>query len=277
MTDARPVPEHRPPPAGYRPVGPDEARRAARRGWDAYARDYLAEHGEFLGDAELLWCPEGLREPSAGLLDVAALRGRRVLEVGCGAAQGSRWLRGQGVDAVGVDLSGAMLAGAGRLDAAAETAVPVVQGDAAALPFADGSFDAAFSAFGALPFVADVRPVHAEVARVLRPGGRWVATINHPLRWVFPDDPDPEALRVVRSYFDRDAYVETDDEGPDCYVETHRTVSDHVRAVLAAGLELVDLAEPEWPEDHPRPWGQWSPERGRLVPGTLVLVARRPG
>ncbi|MFC7571989.1 hypothetical protein ACFQX8_05770 [Klenkia terrae] len=45
----------------------------------------------------------------------------------------------------------------------------------------------ACSAFGGLPFVADVRGALAEVARVLRPGGRFVASVNHPLRWPFPD------------------------------------------------------------------------------------------
>lgn len=274
---------HRPPRAGYRGVTAPEARRAARRGWDAYAPEYLAEHGAFLGDADLVWCPEGLREADAALLGpLADLRGRRVLEVGCGAAQGSRWLRGHGVDALGVDLSREMLAAAGRLDDAllaqegAGGRVPVLQADAAALPLADGSVDHAFSAFGALPFVADVGAVHTEVARVLRPGGRWVAAVNHPMRWVFPDDPDPAALRVVRSYFDEDAYVETDDDGDPCYVETHRTVSAHVRALLGAGFVLAGLVEPTWPGGHDRPWGQWSPERGRLVPGTLLLVARRP-
>ena len=32
-----------------------------------------------------------------------------------------------------------------------------------------------------------------EVARVLRPGGRWVFAVNHPMRWIFPDDPGPSA------------------------------------------------------------------------------------
>ncbi len=69
--------------------------------------------------------------------------------------------------------------------------VPLVQAGAERLPFRAASFDLACSAFGAVPFVADPGRVMAEVARVLRPGGRWVFAVNHPMRWVFSDDPGP--------------------------------------------------------------------------------------
>jgi hypothetical protein len=70
--------------------------------------------------------------------------------------------------------------------------------------------------------------------------------------------------------------VEVDDDGDVSYVEHHRTVGDWVRAVVGAGLVLEDLVEPEWSPGRTENWGQWSPERGALVPGTLILVCRRP-
>jgi SAM-dependent methyltransferase len=278
-----------PPPAVGHPLGPDgypassgvtrreagtqESVRANRAWWDAAAPAYLAEHGTDLGDADFLWCPEGLREADAHLLgDVA---GRRILEIGCGSAPCSRWLLKAGARPVGLDVSGGMLARAAQLNRAGGLPVPLVQADAGALPLADGSFDLACSAFGGLPFVADAEAVLAEVARVLRPGGRFVASVNHPLRWPFPDSPDPADLRVVGSYFDRTPYVETADDGSALYVEHHRTVGDWVRAVLSAGLALEDLVEPEWTPGRREIWGQWSPERGALIPGTLILVCRR--
>jgi SAM-dependent methyltransferase len=132
--------------------------------------------------------------------------------------------------------------------------------------------DLACSAFGGLPFVSDARAVLTEVARVLRPGGRFVASVNHPMRWPMPDSPDPADLRVVSSYFDRTPYVETDEDGDTVYVEHHRTVGDWVRAVVGAGFVLTDLIEPEWTPGRTETWGQWSPERGALMPGTLILV-----
>jgi SAM-dependent methyltransferase len=258
-----------------RPAGDEESSRANRRWWDAAAPAYLAEHGSDLGDVDFLWCPEGLREADAHLLgDVA---GRRILEIGCGSAPCARWLRRAGADVVALDLSAGMLARAAELNRATGIGVPLLQADAGQLPLASGSVDVACSAFGGLPFVADVEGALTEVSRVLRPGGRFVASVNHPMRWPFPDSPDPEDLRVVSSYFDRRPYVETDGDGNTVYVEHHRTVSDWVRAVVGSGLVLEDLLEPEWTPGRTQEWGQWSPERGALVPGTLILVCRKPG
>jgi SAM-dependent methyltransferase len=256
-----------------RDAEPGESSRAMRGWWDAQAIDYYAEHGSFLGDTDFLWCPENLREADARLLgDVV---GRRVLEVGCGGAQCSRWLRAQGAAPVAFDLSAGQLATARRLAAATGLAVPLVQADAQRLPFADASFDLACSAYGAVPFVADSAMVMREIARVLRPGGRWVFSTTHPFRWCFRDDPGPGGLTVESSYFDRRAYVEQDDEGNATYVEHHRTIGDRVREIVAAGLTIDDIVEPEWPDDHEQSWGQWSPLRGRLMPGTVIFVTSK--
>jgi hypothetical protein len=116
----------------------------------------------------------------------------------------------------------------------------------------------------------------SEVARVLRPGGRWVFSVTHPIRWALPDDPGPGGLTVQASYFDRTPYVELDPAGAVSYVEHHRTVGDRVREITAAGLALVDLVEPEWPKTNQQVWGGWSPLRGRLIPGTAIFCCRKP-
>jgi SAM-dependent methyltransferase len=257
-----------------RSVTHSESVAANRAWWDADADHYVAEHGDFLGDAEYIWCPEGLHEADAMLLGEVA--GRAVLEVGCGSAPCARWLTTRGARVVGMDLSAGMLRHAVAVAARTGVAPPLVQADAAALPFADGSFDVACSAFGAVPFVADSAAVMREVARVLRPGGRWVFAVSHPMRWMFSDDPGPDGLYVVQSYFDRTPYVEVDGLGRATYVEHHRTIGDRVREVVAAGLVLDDIVEPEWPDGHDREWGQWSPMRGRLFPGTAIFRTHKP-
>lgn len=259
--------------AGFRPVPDDVGGRVARAWWDANAPGYLDEHGDFLGPADFCWSPEGLREADARLL--GAVQGRRVLEVGCGAAQCSRWLIGRGAEAVATDVSTGMLAAARRLDAELRLRTPLVQADARSLPFAAESMDIAFSAFGAIPFVPDAGRIHAEVSRVLRPGGTWVFAVTHPLRWTLPDDPTPSGLTAVRSYFDRTPYVEADAAGVR-YVEYHRTLGDHVAEIRAAGLVLERIVEPEWPPGHERVWGGWGPVRGALLPGTAIFCTRRP-
>lgn len=260
--------------AAKREVDGAESRRASIAWWDADADDYQAEHGGFLGDSDFVWCPEGVREDDAGYL--GELSGRAVLEVGCGAAACGRWLAGRGAKAVSLDISAGMLRHAAAGNAATGLRPALVRASADQLPFADESFDAACSAFGGVPFVADAGAVFREVARVLRPGGPWVFSVTHPMRWIFPDDPGPTGLTVVQSYFDRTPYLEVDGDGNATYVEHHRTLGDYVRQLAAAGLLLEDLVEPEWPAgDHPE-WGQWSPLRGRLFPGTAIFRCRRP-
>lgn len=258
-----------------RPADQTESVRASRAWWDAEAAAYYAEHGAQLGDADLMWGPEGIYESELELLgDVA---GKDILEFGAGAGQGSRWCAAQGARAVATDVSGAMLRRGTALDAGRSTRpAAYVECDAAALPFAAASFDLVFSAYGALPFVADSAGVLREVTRVLRPGGRVVFSVTHPFRWALPDAPGQEGLRVTHSYFDRAPYVEQDGSGRAVYVEHHRTLGDRVREVVRAGLVLEDLLEPEWPAGAEHVWGGWSPLRGRLIPGTAIFLARRP-
>jgi SAM-dependent methyltransferase len=262
--------------AGRRATGPLETERANRTWWDSEADGYYAEHGSFLGDDDFVWGPEGLREADAGLL--GEVRGRRLLEIGAGAAQCSRYAARQGARVVATDISAGMLRQGvdlnRRFTAASGLTVPLVQCDATSLPFADASFDTVFTSYGAVPFVADSAALMAQAARVLRPGGRFVFSTTHPIRWALPDDPGYPGLTVSSSYFDRTPYVEQE-AGATSYVEHHRTVGDRVRELTAAGLRLVDLVEPEWPDDNQQVWGGWSPLRGALVPGTAIFVCQR--
>ncbi len=251
-----------------------ESRRANGPDWDSYADEYQATHGSFLGDVGFVWGPEGCSEEELSLLgDVAD---RDVLEVGCGAAQCSRWLAARGARAIGLDLSHRQLQHSQRIDAETGIAVPVVLGTATHLPFEDGSFDAVFSSFGALQFVSDIDVAIAETTRVLRPGGLFAFSITHPTRWMFPDDPSEAGLVASQSYWDRTPYVEIDDaSGRVAYVEHHRTLGDWVSLLSGAGLHIERLEEPEWPEEHDRVWGGWSRVRGRLTPGTAIFLASK--
>ena len=248
---------------------PDTA-GAVRSWWDKEADAYQAEHGEFLGDARFVWGPEGLDEADAHLLGEVA--GKRILEIGCGAGQCGRWLLTRGARVVGIDVARGQLEHSLKLDAKTGITLPVAEADVLRLPFADASFDLASAAYGAMPFVADATGALREVARVLRPGGRFVFSTTHPFRWAFLDEPGEEGLMAVNSYFDRHPYLEYDAAGEPIYAEYHRTMGDWVRCVDAAGLRLASLVEPEWPDHHDKPWGGWSRLRGRLFPGTAIFT-----
>ena len=200
--------------------------------------------------------------PARGRRAAARGRGRaRVLEVGCGSAPCARWLAAAGAEPVALDLSRGMLRHAAELERGDRVAVPLVQAGAERLPFADASSTSRARRSAAVPFVAEPDRVMREVARVLRPGGRWVFAVNHPMRWMFSDDPGPDGLVVTQSYFDRTPYVEVDATGrrPTSSTTAPSATGSATssprpgprrpgRAGVARGRETV--------------WGQWSPLRG---------------
>lgn len=273
----------------------------ARSHWDGDAHRYAAEHADYLTD--FYWCPERVRERDVRLLE--DVRGKRILELGAGTAPCSAWVAAHGGMAVAQDISGEMLRRAlvtdessHRISGTSTDAnrgtdedptgeLHLVQSDAAVLPFADSVFDATFSSFGALPFIGDLGSSLMEIRRVLKPGGRCVLASNHPMAWVFVDDPGPAGLLAQVPYFQR-VYEEFGEDNPvpptddatlnaqaRTYAEYHHTVGDWVRAHAQAGLLLEDVIEPEWQPGTPA-WGQWSELRGSVFPGTAIFVSRAP-
>ena len=97
--------------------------------------------------------------------------GERVLDVAAGNGNATLAAARRFAEVTSTDYVGALLE-RGRERAAAER-LPVAfrEADAEALPFPDGSFDAALSTFGAM-FTPDQERAAAELARVVRPGGR---------------------------------------------------------------------------------------------------------
>jgi SAM-dependent methyltransferase len=102
----------------------------------------------------------------------------RVLEVGCGWGELAEWIeRDTGAEVVAIDLSPRMV------ELARERGVDARVADVQELPFADGEFDVVVAAW-MLYHVPDLDRGLAELARVLRPGGRLVAVTNSRLHLI---------------------------------------------------------------------------------------------
>ncbi|MDV8021685.1 class I SAM-dependent methyltransferase [Rhodococcus sp. IEGM 1330] len=132
---------------------------------------------------EKIWRPFGVSMMGIGGLSMSAERAKaltdlrlhgeqRVLDVASGPGNFTKFLSekltGDGI-AVGFDISEAMLARAVRDNRGPRAAY--VRGDAANLPYADGTFDAV-CCYAALYLVPEPLRVVSELIRVLRPGGR---------------------------------------------------------------------------------------------------------
>ncbi|MDR3751150.1 MAG: methyltransferase domain-containing protein [Terracidiphilus sp.] len=109
---------------------------------------------------------------AGGVLEwLAAQPGERILDLGCGDGQLTRRIAATGAVVTGVDASPQMVAAARSRGIVAEEAA------AESLPHGDASFDAVFSN-AALHWIRDQDAMMAEVRRVLKPGGRFVAEMG---------------------------------------------------------------------------------------------------
>jgi SAM-dependent methyltransferase len=172
----------------------------------------------------------------------------RVLDVGCGDGQIARLLAERGADVVGVDRTW------NQITVAAERGggPAYARADAAGLPFASGSFDAAIACL-VFEHIDDLDGAIAEVARVLRPGGRFALFLNHPLLqtpgsgWIDDQVLDPpEQYWRIGPYLPEAETIEQVELG--VYIRfLHRPLSRYVNALAHGGLLLERMIEPAPP------------------------------
>ena len=112
--------------------------------------------------------------------------GERILDLATGTGWGSRIIaqRFAGVEVVGADIAEKLLEHARATAAKLGLAIEYRHADAEALPFEDEEFDAVVSTFGVM-FAAGPEAVAAELARVVKPGGRVVLATWKPESNVF--------------------------------------------------------------------------------------------
>jgi SAM-dependent methyltransferase len=167
------------------------------------------------------------------------------LDLGCGTGIAIPPLAKLGWKVTGVDISEDQLRIARRN--IGDSAVTLTKADAAALPFADGSFDAVASLFTHTDFDDPAR-VFAEVHRVLRPGGRLIYVGTHPC-YVTPFvERKADAPHLLHPGYRRRGWTHS---GPGFghgirarLGVNHMPLADLLQAILDSGLILKRVEEP---------------------------------
>lgn len=237
--------------------------------WDQAATAYLA--GAQLPTDVVHYGPDIGTEADFRLL--GDVRGKRVLELGCGGAQNSIAFAKQGAIAIGVDLSAEMLAAARRLADREEVRVELRHGDMADLAFVRAeSVDLVFSA-DAFGFVDDLNRVFRQVHRVLHTGAPLVFSIPHPAYHMIDGNHPDKPLLVRRSYFDTEPLAY--ERFGATFTDFHHPIADLHTALVRASFSVDTLLEPKPSATGPR--SQHWQEAFRYVPRTLIVRARKEG
>ncbi|WP_369173484.1 class I SAM-dependent methyltransferase [Streptomyces sp. R28] len=159
--------------------------------YDSFAEMYSAENENSLVNAYY--------ERPAMLALAGDVTGRRILDAGCGSGPLSAALRDRGAVVTGIDASAGMLALA-RRRLGDDVALHVAD-LSDPLPFADGAFDDVLASL-VLHYLEDWGPTLAELRRVLRPGGRLIASVGHPAVSYAHRDPRPDYFATTSYTFD---------------------------------------------------------------------------
>ncbi len=219
----------------------------------------------------VVYGPEGPTERELKLL--GDVRGKRVLDLGCGTGQAGITFAKQGATVIGVDGSAEQLSMAHKFASQNEVRIEWHQSDAADLPFlrAD-SFDLVFSAFLAGE-VEDLDRWFRQVHRILRPGAAFVFSYEHPFKTATARNQlgvsgglALGSVVVNRPYSD-DAPIIVDIEGEPITL-IPRTISQVFTSLSRAGFRIDALVEPE---------PTMSAENKPMLPACIVWRTRKEG
>ena len=196
--------------------------------------------------------------------------GQRVLDAGSGGGYLSRLLAKRGARMVAVENAGSMHEIALAYQEREPLDIAFHRASISAIPFLDDESFAAAVANYVLMDVRDYEAAIAEIARVLKPGGRFVCAISQATldgRWHSPAPDSPRAEDrggwIDDQYFIRSAgYMQWGNLKP--VLTFHRPLRDYVAACKRFRLDLCDLDEPEVSE-----------EGERELPAPLVRHLRR--
>jgi ubiquinone/menaquinone biosynthesis C-methylase UbiE len=177
--------------------------------------------------------------PESEIKVLQDVRGKDVVELGCGTAYVSAWLkRGGARRVVGVDITPAQLETARRLDRKYGLGLELVEANAEATGLPDASFDLAISEYGASIWCDPYKWI-PEAARLLRPDGELVFLRNSTLSILCMPDTGKVQERLQRPQIglNRMDWADTSE------TEFQLGHGDLIRLLRKSGFEILDMVE----------------------------------
>ncbi|WP_243740464.1 class I SAM-dependent methyltransferase [Streptomyces sp. 8K308] len=165
------------------------------------------------------------------------VRGRRVLDAGCGHGYLSRMLADRHARVVGVEPTDGMFTYALEQERALGQGIEYVKADLTRLPDLGAPFDAVVCSM-VLQVIPDWKPAMRACVRALRPGGLFVLSVNHPAF--------EQLLSTWRRHgaYRLDRYLEEYEIALAHASDFHRPISAYLNELAALGCRLRELAEP---------------------------------
>jgi ubiquinone/menaquinone biosynthesis C-methylase UbiE len=198
-------------------------------------------------------------------LEAEPLRGRRILDYGCGPADFGLWLAAEGAQVTLLDLSPAAIELALRRAHASTVAVRGIAADASRLDmFADGEFDLVF-ACAALHHTLKYPGALEELARIMRPGARLV------LAETWGGNPLLNAARKLRARMAGEA----EEQGEGIVFSRHelRELAPFFDDLRAEPVNLLAMAKRALRGRFDRPWAQLAMRTLESTDRVLLAVA----
>ncbi len=241
-----------------------------KKWWESSSKDYQEECKIPI---DIHYGPGSPNEKSLKLL--RNIKGKNILEIGCGGAQCSIAFAKQGAKVKAIDISLEQLKFAKRLAEKNKVKIDFYQGDIKKLPqIKSNSQDIVFSAF-ALHYVDNLLSCFKEVKRVLKNKGLFVFSLDHP----FFRTVDSKTLKLKDSYFNTGKEIFTFSDPTKKFVCYKHTVSELYNILIQSGFLVERILEPDSRKKYTYdPWyGLWNytPKFLKMFPPTIIFKARK--
>lgn len=240
-----------------------------KKWWNDNAKEYQEESNIAI---DVYYGPGSPNEDELSL--IGDVKGKNVLEIGCGAAHCGIAFAKKGANVIGIDISEEQLKMAKKLIEKNDVEMKLYEGDITNLNQIESeSQDIVFTAW-ALQYIEDMRTCFKEVYRVLRKEGIFVLSLDHPF-WIRVGK---ESLKLKKSYFETGRYEEQHKKG--IFVAYDKTISEVVNALADEEFIIEKMLEPDsrkknvgdyWYDNQ----AEHRKEAMKWIPRTMIFKVRK--